>query len=179
MKRHLINLSRWRNRIASWQKHGAPFLGLGEKQNIARLTTGVWNRISKLIVPAIQSLIIIFFWTFFQPSSIWFWVSSFCTLLLFGLIEDKRYRLFALIFVMLVSTIAAVSLSAAYQIASAEHRFQYRVVDGISYFEFPEHFPYLKAIATKITGRRLITVTTCDNQRVAVLPLLPQQPISL
>ena len=93
--------------------------------------------------------------------------------------EDKRYRTFALIFVMLVSTIAAVSLSAAYQIASAEHRFQYRVVDGISYFEFPENFSYLKAIATKITGRHLITVSTCDNLKVAVLPLLPYQPIFL
>jgi hypothetical protein len=61
MKRHPIDLSRWRARIASWQKHAAPFRGFGDKQNIALLTKGVWSRISKLIVPAIQSLIIIFF----------------------------------------------------------------------------------------------------------------------
>lgn len=71
--------------------------------------------------------------------------------------------------------VAALSLSAPYQIASDQYRLRYRTVDGGTYLEFPRQAGFLKSIA----GNRLITVANCDDTKVAVLPLLPHKPLFL
>ena len=67
------------------------------------------------------------------------------------------------------------TLSATYQIASDQFRLRYRTLHGASYLEFPKQFSFLKSL----TKHPLITVATCDNVKVAMLPLLPYEPLFL
>jgi hypothetical protein len=166
-------LSKWRKSIAAWR--GDRISGRDARIWIV----AVWGQLSKLFIPAIlsfiQILIILFFQQFFEPFSSWFWIALVCTIIIFVLIGSKYYVTSTLALLAFVLLIAALSLSASYLIASDQFRLRYRTVAGASYFEFPEQLHFLKSIA----GNRLIAVAKCDSTKVAVLPLLPYEPLFL
>jgi hypothetical protein len=175
MRRRFVDLNRWRDKIRSWRLHEVRSSDFLSKAQIAPL----WSRLSGLLLPLIQSFIGIFLWSFFKPFSILFWGALLVALFIFNLFIEKRYQAFILAVLVMTVAVTIISLRATYLVASGEHRFQYRLVDGQSYFEFPDDFPYLKEIVEEIAGHQAIKVKTCDNVKVAVLPSLPYQPLFL
>jgi hypothetical protein len=172
-------LSRWRTRLAAWRKASAWRRNRISSRNARTWIVAVWGRLSKLFIPAIlsfiQILLILFFQQFFEPFSSWFWIALLCTIIIFVLIGSKYYLASTLTLLAFAIFIVTLSFSASYQIASDQFRLRYRTTAGASYFEFPEQLHFLKSIA----GNRLISIAKCDATKVAVLPLLPYEPLFL
>jgi hypothetical protein len=157
-----IKLSHWRVSVAAWRNN---------------FSSRLVPRLNKLFVPfilgAIPACIAYLLREFFEPFSGWSIFAFFCTIIIVGTVVARFYRAAALASLAFVTFITVISLNASYQIASDQYRLRYRTVDGVSYLEFPKQFALIKYLA----GNRLIMVAKCDATNVAVLPLLPFQPL--
>jgi hypothetical protein len=97
-----------------------------------------------------------------------------CALMSF---EYRRYTIATSAIAMLLVFVSIISMRASYFIASDQLRLRYRVVDGISYVEFPAKPSLLKTVSYLSSVQRLVIVDTCGGTKVAKLPLLPFAPL--
>ncbi len=150
----------------------------------ARLKSAVADgvsEISKGLVPFVSNAVLAILgalvWEFFEPFSAW-WVFAIVCIALFFVLLQLKHRLVASVLVAgLIALIVIRSLTVSYFIASDHNGFHYRTVDGLSYLEFPQRLSFLKSIVNRIGRDRLITVIQCDDAKIALLPLLPYQPL--
>jgi hypothetical protein len=93
-------------------------------------------------------------------------------------ISWTRFRRWAIPALAILLPMIAINFSSAsHYIASDQFRIKYRSIEGVTYFEFPAHAPFLKWLAKKQKEKELIEVTQCSDQTVATLPLLPYAAI--
>jgi hypothetical protein len=95
----------------------------------------------------------------------------------FILFVYKRYLFATATFLCVVALVAMTSMTASYFIASDQSRLRYRVVDGISYVEFPAQISFLASVFRFFGSHKLIVVDACGGTKVAKLPLLQLAPL--
>jgi hypothetical protein len=114
---------------------------------------------------------------YLEPGSLLFFIVLGLLLFIFGIIWTRFNRLAIPAFLLLLVIVPITFSKASYYISSDQFRIKFRSIEGVTYFEFPAHAPFLKWLAKKQKEKELIEVTQCSDQTIATLPLLPYAAI--
>jgi hypothetical protein len=147
------------------------------KSAVAKGASEIRKGLAPFVSNAVLAILGALVWEFFEPFSAWWMFAIVCIALFFVLLQFKHLTFASAVIAGLIALIAIRSLTVSYFIASDQSGFHYRTVDGLSYLEFPERPSFFKSFVNRIGRDRLITLIQCDDAKVALLPLLPYQPL--
>jgi hypothetical protein len=112
-----------------------------------------------------------FLFVFLGPLTLNFLIATVILLASFCLIVVRRYVLGYAALGALLAGFIALSFFSTYIIASDRMTIRYREVEGASYLELPELIARL--FPRSVGEHRLISISSCDDVKMARLPLLP------
>lgn len=188
-----VNLLRWPNRLRQRLAVRAARCSADLRAGLARypptastVRTNIafaYDKIQQALVSQLISAAVLgfvwLFWGIFEPLSIWFFVEFSFIIFMWACVSSKHYKGAASASLGLLAIIVSLSLTANYQISSDQFRFRYKVINNVSYFEFPGQLRVLGDVTRSLGRNNLINVVECDGTKVAVLPLLPFKPLFL